>query len=190
MFMASCSIGAGQIQRCWTEVALHRWALFLCGTGICCCHRGSLIPIEGRNIHGSEVSVSCGPALPGAMHWTGPPERGGQTIMMGSGVGLTTSAWCEAEAGLWLRSTYLAGAALLVVEVFLVHLQAARAPGLGRCRDPGNDRGRCGRNHGRGGRGRRGGRTVQQRIGRRCRPAAPRRQEWVRAPQVVLHRHE
>lgn len=98
---------------------MHRWTLLLVALAFVVAIVGSLIPIEGRDIRGSSVSVSCGPALPAAMHWTGPPAPGGQTIMTGPDEGLTTSAWCEAEAGRWLRPSYLAGGALLGAAVLL-----------------------------------------------------------------------
>lgn len=98
---------------------MRRWALLLVAAAFAVAVVGSLVPIQGEDIQDSGVSVSCGPALPAAMHWTGPPARGGETIMTGPDEGLTTSAWCEAEAGRWMRPTYLAGLVLLVAAALV-----------------------------------------------------------------------
>lgn len=39
--------------------------------------------------------------------------------------GLTTSAWCEAQAGRWMRPTYLAAVALLAAAAGLSTTQLA-----------------------------------------------------------------
>jgi hypothetical protein len=109
-------------------VEMRRLAAILVGAGVVLLLVGSLIPIKGSNIMGSGVAVSCGPALPAAMHWTGPPEQGGATILTGPDTGLTTSAWCELEAGRWMLPTYLAGAGSLALAAILaVRIIAARS---------------------------------------------------------------
>lgn len=75
----------------------------------------SLVPISGRNLGVTKVDVDCGPALGAAQRWTGPGanERSdGPGIETGPDTGITKAAWCEGEAGRWLRPA--AGAAGLL----------------------------------------------------------------------------
>lgn len=90
---------------------------------------GSLIPISGTGIGLSEVDVSCGPALGTVAGWTG-PEAGGatETIMLGDDFRVTTSVWCQTEAGRWLLPFYGFAAAmgLLALACFIVALLPGR----------------------------------------------------------------
>lgn len=71
---------------------------------------GLFRPISGTPT-GSTTTVSCGIA---ASALTGAREGDDRRIMAGTDTAVTKSAWCDGEAGDWLRPTLAASGALVV----------------------------------------------------------------------------
>jgi hypothetical protein len=99
----------------------------------------SLVPIRGNDLGVADESVTCGPALGAAMRWTGPgadEATSGEVIRTGSDTGITKAAWCEGEAGRWMRPSYLAAAMFALVGPTVL---AVRVLSRGRLSRPARD---------------------------------------------------
>lgn len=98
-----------------------RWLLV---AGVAIASLVAVVPINGSNINQTGESASCGPALGAATGWTGPADPGRlihSSPSPDSDVAVSARAWCQGEAGTWLRpGVAIVGGVLVVAAAIAV----------------------------------------------------------------------